>query len=369
MKSDVCLYQAGRGEARWINPENPDGRKGGGGISQGGRKGAPCYGKVLAGQTLVLADLLGTSGILRHMWTTIDDRSPLMLRGLRMDFFWDGAERPAISAPWGDFFGLGLGRMTTFESALFTCPEGRNFNSYIPMPFRKGMKITVTNETDKDLGMFWFQADCTVGDDLPSDALYFHACWRREQTTTLRQDYEFLPRIEGAGRYLGVNMSVIANRDLYFGSWWGEGEVKIYLDGDREYPTLCGTGTEDYIGTSWGQGKFANQYQGCPIADEADKRFAFYRYHVPDPIVFRREIRATIQQIGYFGETECALWQKRKQTILKPGPDGVPLNLAEENGGLFERADDWASCAYWYLDRPTNELPALAPLSERITSI
>ena len=361
-------------ETRWINPENIEGAKGAGGKSNDGRKGAPCYGAIKAGEQLELANYQGSSGIIRHLWTTIDNRNPEMLRGLRLDFTWDGADRPAISAPWGDFFGFGLGAMAPFECALFNCPEGRNFNSFLPMPFRSGFRITVTNETDTDLGMFWFHADLTINDDLPSNALYLHAHYHRENPTTICRDYEFLPQVNGCGRYLGGNFGVIINTKVYFKSWWGEGEVKIYVDGDREFPTLCGTGVEDYILTSWGQGHYANAYSGCHLADEEKMRYCFYRYHLPGPIYFRKDLRATIQQIGHLDPKTIKDMYSSGNTYNGAGPRRPkPLDLSPTgpgcHEGLFERSDDWSSCAYFYLDRPTNELPPLDPVAKRIEGL
>lgn len=360
-------------EARWINPENLNGKKGAAGKANGGRKGAPCYGQLKAGTTLLLGEYQGSSGVIRHIWTTINDRSPRMLRGLRLDFYWDGEKKPAISAPWGDFFGFGLGCMAPFECAAFNSPEGRNFNSFLPMPFRSGFRITVTNETDTDLAMFWFQADFTVHDDLPENALYLHAYYHRENPTTLREDYQFLCPVKGRGRYLGVNFGVIANTKLYFKSWWGEGEVKIYVDGDRQCPTLCGTGTEDYILTSWGQGRYANAYSGCHLADGERMRYCFYRYHLPDPIYFRKEIRATIQQIGCWDPGSRKELFYSGNDYLSTGPKPKRLDFSPQGGtgdyGLFERADDWSSCAYFYLDQPVNTLPALAPLAARLAGL
>ncbi len=356
-------------EARWINPENVTGAKGGGGKANDGRKGSPCYGALKAGAQLELANYRGSSGVIRHLWTTVDNRSPQMLRGLKLEIYWDGSDRPAVSAPWGDFFGFGLGALAPFESALFNSPEGRNFNSFLPMPFRSGFRITVTNETDTDLAMFWFQADFTINDDLPPNALYLHACYRRENPTTLRQDYEFLPRIHGRGRYLGVNFGVIANTKVYFKSWWGEGEVKLYIDGDRQYPTLCGTGTEDYILTSWGQGRYSQAYSGCPLADLEKQRFCFYRYHLPDPVYFRQDLRATIHQIGCWDPVSRKDMHFSGNAYLATGPGAKTLDLSPAGStsdyGLFERADDWSSCAYFYLDSPTNELPPLDPVAKR----
>ncbi|MBT7064965.1 MAG: DUF2961 domain-containing protein, partial [Verrucomicrobia bacterium] len=319
-------------EARWISPENPQALKGAGGTTNNGRKGAPCYGALAAGATMTLADYSGSSGIVRHIWTTISDRSPTMVRGLKVEFFWDGASTPAISVPWGDFFGCGLGEMPPFESELFTNPEGRNFNSYVPMPFRSGFKMTVTNETERDLDMYWMQIDLTIHDAV-DDALYLHAWFNRENPTVPCEDYTFLPRIEGAGRYLGVNFGMQADA-RWVGAWWGEGEVKLYVDGDAGHPTLCGTGCEDYIGTSWGQGPFANRYQGCHFVAPGP-RMCFYRYHIPDPIYFRTDIRGTIQQMGYHGPTQNAQWLFNKQEVLRAGTN-EPIDVSEPGRGLFE---------------------------------
>jgi hypothetical protein len=357
-------------EARWINPENIQGTKGAGGQADNGRKGAPCYGRIKAGAQLELANYQGTSGVIRHIWTTIDDRSPKMLRGLRMDVYWDGADRPAISAPWSDLFGFGLGRMAPFECAAFNSPEGRNFNCFLPMPFRSGFRMTVTNETDIDLAMFWFQADITINDDLPPNALYLHAYYHRENPTTELQDYEFLCPVKGAGRYLGANFGVIANSQLYYRSWWGEGEVKLYIDGDQRFPTLCGTGTEDYILTSWGQGRYANAYSGCHLAEHERFRYCFYRYHLPDPIYFRQEIRATIQQIGCWDPGTIAQFHGNGVQLMH-GSQAVEMvaAAAASSYGLFERHDDWSSCAYFYLDSPTNDLPALDEVQLRTAGL
>ncbi|MFK7805977.1 MAG: glycoside hydrolase family 172 protein [Anaerolineae bacterium] len=342
-------------EARWINPENISGAKGMGGRANGGRKGSPCYGELPAGAELILADYSGSSGILRHIWTTIDQRTPEMLRGLRIAFYWDGAEKPAIETPYGDFFGIGLGELVPFENAMFTSPEGRNFNSFIPMPFRSGFKITIQNTTAIDVAMFWFQVDFTIYDELGPDTLYLHATFQHQNPTVVKRDYEFLPLVHGRGRFLGVNFGVQADTGEYFRSWWGEGEVKIYLDGDTDYPTLCGTGTEDYILSAWEQGEYNTAYAGCTLADHTKLRFCFYRYHVLDPIYFRQEIRATIQQIGaWFPETRPSLHQSGK-VYLSAEAEPKELDLSPEadilDYGLFERADDWSSCAYFYLDR------------------
>lgn len=362
-----ALYEIPEGvETRWASPENPTGEKGKGAQSTGGRKGSPTI-ALKAGASAVLAEARNTSGIVRRIWMTIPDRGPQMLRGLRLDMYWDGASRPAVSAPAGDFFGVGLGRMATFESALFSNPEGRSFNSVVPMPFKTGMRIVMTNESGRDLPELFYDVNYTLGDKHPANMLYFHAHWRRENPTTIQRDYEILPRVEGRGRYLGTNIGVIVDQNTYFNTWWGEGEVKIYLDGDTQFPSIAGTGTEDYIGTAWGQGQYANLYQGSPVADERAMRWCFYRYHIVDPIYFRKDVRVTMQQIGYVADHSRGGLLRTGRRLYRAGPGLVEKDLRED--GKFERSDDWSSCAYFYLDKPENNLPALAEAEKRMAGL
>jgi hypothetical protein len=357
-------------ETRWATAENPRGEKGGACRGNDGRKRMPCVAPLKAGASYVLAEATGTSGTVRRVWITIGDRSPKMLRGLRLDFFWDGARTPAVSVPIGDFFGHALGRMVTFQNALFSSPEGRSFNACVPMPFRSGMRVVATNETDVDLGMFFYEIDYTLGDAHDADTLYFHSHWQRENPTTLRRDYEILPRVAGRGRYLGATLGVAADSATYFRSWWGEGEVKVYLDGDTEHPTLCGTGTEDYIGTGWGQGQYASLHQGCPLADGERMQYGFYRLHLPDPVWFRREARVTIQQIGCWDpNTSAQMHGTGLALTLGDAPVDLAAAVAARGYGLFERRDDWSSCAYFYLDRPENGLPPLPPAAARTAGL
>ncbi|HYN85497.1 MAG TPA: glycoside hydrolase family 172 protein [Pyrinomonadaceae bacterium] len=361
------LYEMADGvETRWASPENPRAEKGRGGQAAGGRKGSPTI-AIKAGASAVLAEARNTSGMVRRMWMTIPDRSPQMLRGLRLDIYWDGAQRPAVSAPVGDFFGVGLGQMAQFESALFSNPEGRSFNSVVPMPFRTGMRVVMTNESGRDLPELFYDIDYTLGDKLPANVLYFHAHWRRENPTVIQRDYEILPRVAGRGRYLGTNIGVIVDRETYSTTWWGEGEVKIYLDGDTDFPTIAGTGAEDYIGTAWGQGRFAHLYQGSPVADEQNFRWCFYRYHVVDPVYFYRDIRVTMQQIGYLADHSRGALVRTGRKIYRAGPGLVEKDLRED--GKFERADDWSSVAYFYLDRPENSLPPLDAADKRMAGL
>lgn len=361
-------------QTRWASPENPRANKGEGGKTKGGRKGRPNV-PLLAGQTLVLAEEdANVSGTVRRIWLTVSDRSPLILRGVRVDFFWDEATTPAVSAPLGDFFGVGLGRTVSFVCDLFSNAEGRSFCATHPMPFRKGMRLTLTNETQTDVAMLFYDVNYTIGDAHDENTSYFHAHFRRENPTVLRRDYEFLPIVSGRGRFVGVNVGVRANTEKYGKTWWGEGEAKFYLDGDDAYPTLCGTGTEDYIGTAWGQGNFCHPYQGCTIADDQNMAYCFYRYHIPDPIYFSESVRVTMQQIGHAGGEglrilaghvrECGeiLYAADGADNLTPADFDADL----PHGLLFERQDDWSSCVYFTLDRPENGLPFLVPLAARL---
>jgi len=282
-------------EARWSSPENMNGEKGAGGKENNSAKGHP-YDSIPAGKSYSLLDIQ-TQGIINRIWITINDRSPEMLRALKIEMFWDNETKPAVSVPFGDFFGIGLGKTATFQNALFANAEGRSFNCFIQMPFKKAAKIVVTNESGKTLNNIFFDVDYNLLKTWDDDYLYFHAYWQRDTATALTKDFELLPKVSGKGRFLGVNIGVNGN-PLYGKSWFGEGEVKMYLDGDTDYPTLNGTGTEDYIGTAWGQGKFISTYTGCSIADDSLLQWAFYRYHIPDPVYFKTDCRVTIQQIG-----------------------------------------------------------------------
>lgn len=368
--SNQSLYIfPGNVETRWASPENPSGEKGQAGKANGGRKGSPAF-PLAAGEQRVLAEVSGTSGTVRRIWVTIDDRSPTMLRGLRLDFYWDEAKAPAISAPFGDFFGMGLGQTAAFQSALFSNPQGRSFVCYVPMPFRTGMKLVVTNDTNTDLQLFFYDVDYTIGDLHGEDTLYFHAYFNRQNPTKIQQDYELLPKIEGKGRFLGVNIGVIVNQNRYGKTWWGEGEVKIYLDDDRLLPSLSGTGTEDYIGTGWMLGEYANLYQGCLLADYEQMRYCFYRYHIPDPIYFHSDIRVTIQQIGIILPQDVEGLSNAQTPIYKAGTGLIEMDTTQlQPFELFEREDDWSSCSYFYLDKPENRLPPLASIEDRLEGL
>ena len=378
------LYRYRADEApRWISPENPTGAKGAGARENRGAKGR-AFETIPIGASHVLADI-GGAGTIDRMWMTIEDRSPEALRGLRLDIFWDGAATPAVSAPLGDFFLHGAGEMVAMETALLASPEGRSFVSTVPMPFRRGARIVVTNESGKPVNLIFYDVNYRVLKAQPKDALYFHAWWSRERATRLGRDFRILPRVTGRGRFLGASVTVLTN-PVYEKSWWGEGEIKIALDGDRaDAPTLVGTGTEDYIGTAWGQGAYINRFQGAPVASwEGDGRWTFYRFHLPDPIFFRSDIEVALQQMGGARKAIVLGLQKKGAPLIPvtidPGSRNNFQKLLESGKPLsdpglpdghtnYYRSDDVAAVAYFYLDRPDAALPPIAPAAERIAGI
>lgn len=375
--SDTELYKPSASETRWASAENPQGLKGQGGRTNGGRKGAPSF-ELKAGRSAVLAAEAGGTGIVRRIWLTLSDFRPLALRGLRIEAYWDGETKPAISAPLGDFFGTGLGRRVPFESAFFSNPEGRSYVCTLPMPFKNGMKLTITNDLACDIERIFYDVSYTVGDQV-EEAHYLHAFFNRENPTALQRDYEILPQLNGKGRYLGANFGVNVNRREFLKTWWGEGEFKAYVDDDGEWPSLCGTGVEDYIGTAWGQGAFSHFYQGCQVAEEESGHYCFYRYHVQDPVYFHRNVRVTMQQIGYCGPEGRDAFRRAGIRVHHANEGLVEIDFDRPHNfvnkedptfhALFERRDDWSSCAYFYFDRPSSDLPELADVALRTAGL
>jgi hypothetical protein len=370
---------------KWISPENISGKKGAGGKANQGAKGS-AFLTVKAGEQLVMMDVKG-SGIIRRMWLSgTIPRSEEQRRMVRIDMYWDGSKKPAVSAPIGDFFGLGLGLSVPYKNALFSNPEGRSFNFTIPMPYRTGARIVITNESSAH-ALVWYDINYTE-EKVPDDALYFHAYWNRVMHTALGTDHVILPQVNGKGRFLGTNVGVIGD-SAYRNTWFGEGEVKVFLDGDKQLPTLAGTGTEDYIGTGWGQGEYQDQYQGSLVSDSKNDVYAFYRYHVPDPVYFQKDCKVTIQQIGNTsvknlrdmiarGVQLKPVWVFKQgsnadifnlqgnppeQILLLDRPDikGIndPMFDKEAFGANFYRSDDVSSVAYFYLNKPFSNLPEM----------
>ncbi len=364
-------------ETRWASFENPKAKKGVAAKENQGAKGHP-FDRIPAGESVDLVNVNG-SGVINRIWLTISDRSPEMLRSLKIEMFWDDESQPAVSVPLGDFFGVGLGKRVAFESAFFSDPEGRSFNCTIPMPFKTGARITITNESDKRLDAIFYDVNMLQKKHTANELLYFHAYWNRDLATKPGTAFTLLPKVEGKGRFLGTNIGVFTNKK-YEDTWWGEGEVKIYLDGDTNYPSLAGSGTEDYIGTAYGQGTYSNQYQGSLVANKEQGAFAFYRYHIPDPVYFYNDIKVTIQQMGGAPRNKVRELVKNGAELIPVTVDHAPnftkllemknppkLNDEDFPRGWtnFYRSDDVSATAYFYLNNPTHNLPKLQPQETR----
>lgn len=356
--SSVSLITGG--QSRAINGENRRGEKGKGGMAASdlgpSRKGSPCLRGIQPGDTVELADIEGP-GTIQHIWITVKDKTTdadcFVLRDLVLRFYWDGQTRPSVEVPLGDFFCCGFGQGCVVNSLPIVVIPDRGLNCYFPMPFKRHARITLENQHKNAISSFFYQVDYCLG-EVPQNAGYFHAQWRRERLTQKGRDYVVLDNVQGRGQYVGTYLA-LSTLERY---WWGEGEMKFYLDGDDEYPTICGTGTEDYFGGAWSfasheTGKTVEQnyctpFLGYPFYanrdttvynryhnDDVPPMRGFYRWHIPDPIHFERDIRVTLQQIGV-----C-------------------------HRGLFERQDDVATVAYWYQDEPYVEFPQLPSPEER----
>jgi hypothetical protein len=341
------LHQLSDAQSRSISPENFTGEKGKGGMAtleEGtaaraarelgqGWKVNP-YVHIEPGKTFTLGEIEG-SGQIRHIWMTpVGDYRLMILR-----FYWDGEDSPSVEVPVGDFFaaGWGMGNEPRISS-LAVCVNPRSgFNSYWHMPFRKGCKVTMENLGDKRATVY-YQIDYTL-EKVKKNTPYFHAQFRRVNPLPEKEVYTIVDGIKGKGQYVGTFLAHGANSP----GWWGEGEIKFYLDGDKEFPTICGTGEEDYFCGSYGYGEreengktvyssFSSLYTGfyhVPY-DGPQGRFGQYRWHVTDPIRFDEDLRVTIQSLG---------WQSEGRYL--------PLK------------DDLASVAYWYQVEPHADFPAL----------
>jgi len=327
-----------------VCPENFTGEKGGGGRATEGT-GASCARDlgvgwkvspsvlVPAGGTFVMADVKG-QGAIKHIWIT-DSSSTGRLLVLRI--YWDGQDSPAVEVPLGDFFATAKQTEYRQLSSLAVCVNPkRGLNCYWSMPYRKGFRITVENISSKDITVY-YQIDCEEK-EIADDELYFHAQFRRENPVKYKTAYTILDNVKGCGKYVGTYLYWGVNNN----GWWGEGEIKFFIDGDRDFPTICGTGTEDYFCGAYdfdvdGQYiEYSTPYSGLSKVDSTDqlykaqRRFNMYRWHITDPIYFKEDLRVTIQALG---------WRS----------DGRYLPLQ----------DDISSVAYWYSDNLADIYPAL----------
>ena len=277
--------------------------------------------------------------MIRHIWLTpTGDWRSQILR-----IYWDGSDVLAVECPPGDFFACGWGQYAQVSSLAVCVNPGSAFNSYWEMPFRKGARFTMENRSAQRLTIY-DQITYTV-QPVEEDAGYFHAQFRRVNPLPYKQNYTIMDGICGRGQYVGTYMAWGVNNT----GWWGEGEIKFYMDGDREYPTICGTGTEDYFCGSYNfenpqthqYQTFTTPYSGlCQVIRPdgvyaSQTRFGLYRWHIADPVYFAEELRVTIQALGWHS-----------------GGRYLPLQ------------DDIASVAYFYLDRPACALPPLGSPDE-----
>jgi hypothetical protein len=352
-------------QTRWSSFENLHAEKGGGGKVAKGSKGYP-YHLMQPGESIEILNIEG-SGIIHRIWMTVDDlfHNPDEFRSMKIEMFWDKSETAAVSAPLEDFFNQVFGEMTSFDNALFSSPEGRSFMSFIQMPFRSSASIVITNESKVQSHRVFYDVNFSIVETLPENAMYFHAYWHRNKATTPGVDFEIVPHLKARGRFLGCNIGII-NFHRYTG-WWGEGEVKVYLDGDDLLPTLVGTGTEDYIGSGWAQGVFHTKYMGSSIINDDKGKYAFYRFHVKDPIYFYEDIKITIQQMG---GTQKGILKK----MMEEGKPAIPVCYiieSKEQLNFFDgevsfldntygddvwtnyyRQDDVCATSYFYLTTP-----------------
>jgi len=319
--------------SRSISFENRTGQAGKGGTAASrlgaGRKGRPAV-TLKAGQTVSLCEIEGP-GVIRHIWMTTEN-SPINLHSLVIRAWFDGQPHPSIECPLGDFMGCAHGKVMPYCSAVHSLGAKAGMNFWLPIPFVKRVKMALTNEGEKDVPVF-YQLDYTRGDRLAKDVGRLHVLFRRENPTILKQDFELLPQRSSAGRYIG---SLIGIRNLHPQQWWGEGEIKVYMDGDTDLPTICGTGSEDYVGLSWGIQQTPFWYNGCLL--DQSHFIAMYRWHLPDPISWKKQCRITIQQIAW-------------------------------NEGLTETQDDWSAATFWYEPIPSAPLPTMPDVTARTKDI
>ena len=343
IKTGGQMYDLGTSlESRSISFENPTGEPGRGGQTSShlgtGRKGFPAK-KIEAGEMVVLCDIEG-SGTIRHIWMTGGFKSDsLALRSMVIRAYWENQEHPSIECPLGDFMGSAHAKYNAYQSAVHSTGINAALNIWLPMPFREHGKIALTNEGANDVTVF-YQVDYTIGDQHPADLGRLHVCFLRENPTTLTRDFELLPKRTGKGCFIGTVLGIRTLED----HWWGEGEIKIYMDGDTEFPTICGTGSEDYVCLSYGMQQTPYLYHGCSWNKEGF--VSMYRWHLPDPIYWKEECRITIQQIGW-----------------------SPVKRDETGHALYERQDDWSSATFWYEPVPSARLPEFPDLEQRVSDL
>jgi hypothetical protein len=344
------LYRTSNAKSRSISPENFTGEKGKAGMATEGTGQGPATDlgqgwkvspsvKIKAGTTFTLGEIKGP-GCIQQIWITPAGN----WRHAIIRFYWDDETEPSIEAPVGDFFACGWGKYCQNNSLAVCVNPGSAFNCYWQMPFRKKARVTMENIGDKNMTLY-YQINYTLT-DVPKDAGYFHAQFRRESPLKSKGIYTILDGVTGQGQYVGTYLAW----EVHSPGWWGEGEIKFFMDGDQEFPTICGTGTEDYFcgsynfATKGSDGKnrytiFSTPYAGLVQVfpeteyEKTGQRFGLYRWHITDPVRFEKDLKVTIQALG---------WQKH-----------------EGGNRYLQLEDDIASVAYWYQKEPHGKFPTL----------
>lgn len=339
------LYRLSNAQTRSISPENFSGEKGKGGMAtleQGNARGAARdlgqgwkvnpYIHIEPGKTYTLAEIEGP-GAIQHIWMTPTGNWRFSI----LRFYWDDETTPSVEVPVGDFFGMGWGQYAQMSSLAITVNPGSAFNCYWTMPFRKKCRITMENINTERMTLY-YQVDYTLT-QVPEDAAYFHAQFRRSNPNK-GSLYTLVDSVQGQGHYVGTYMAWGVNNN----GWWGEGEIKFYMDGDKAFPTIAGTGTEDYFCGSYNfENRNTHQYQEftTPYAGlhqvirpdgvyNSQQRFGLYRWHIMDPIRFRKDLKVTIQDLGW-----------------------------KSGGRYLPQESDISSVVFWYQSEPHRPFPKL----------
>ncbi len=348
-------------QTRSISAENPTGAPGGGGRAERGDhstayasrdlglgwKKSPCK-DLRGGETFTVAEIDGP-GIIQHIWMTT---LPRHWRSLVLRCYWDEEDTPSVEVPLGDFFCQGWARYAPVSSVPVAVAPAGGLNSYLQMPFARHARITVENTSKDTIEGFFYQITYSLT-EIGTGHGYLHAQWRRSDPLPYGEPHVILDGVHGQGHYLGTYLAW----ESHHTGWWGEGEIKFYLDDDEDFPTICGTGTEDYFGGAWAfehpdgsrYQPYSTPYLGMPQVITPDEfydsqlRFGLYRWHLPDPIRFSRRLRVTIQALGFASPQE-GLERYR------------PLQ------------EDIASTAWWYQSEPHAPFPP-APTFDRMDTV
>jgi len=342
------LFLKRNAESRSLSAENFRGEKGQGGMATAattlfppaaynarelgpGWKVSPCL-SIPAGKSATIMDNDGP-GVIRHIWFTFD---PRWYRDLILRIYWDGQPTPSVECPVGDFMCCSWNQRQNILALPINVNPSGGMNCFFPMPFRTHVRIVVENDSPNDLPHFFYTINYTR-EAISDDALYFHAQWRRTNPLKYGEVYTLIDGVHGQGQYVGAFMAWQQNN----AGWWGEGEIKMYLDGDRDFPTICGTGTEDYFGGAWSFGAdfsapcFGFQ-QVSGKSGEAGARMTLYRFHIFDPVFFKSDLKVTLQALGWRSEGRYLLLQ-----------------------------DDISSVVYWYQTLPPAPFPPLPDRNAR----